>query len=131
MDILVPMDGSECSLRALNTAIEIATACTGTLDVVHFTDVHTDATDELLEVIETTLEDTPIQSSVDVVTDVRVSEPRSSTHIGRRIVELVEEQQYDHVIMGHHGTGVVGELILGSTAKTVIEDSEVPVTTVP
>lgn len=131
MDVVVPIDGSECSRRALRHAVDVVTACTGSIDVVHFTDIHNETTDDVIETAETILTTAGVEGETEVITDIRVSEPRSSTHIGRRVLQLVEDREYDHVIMGHHGTGVVGELILGSTAKTVIEAGEVPVTVIP
>jgi len=131
MRILIPMDGSDCSQRALEYAVQLGEMYSGTLDVIHFTDVRTDATDELLNAIDELLGETHVECHVEVRTDIRLSEPRSSTHIGRRILELVDEKGYDHVIMGHHGTGAVGELVLGSAAKTVLKAGAVPVTVVP
>ena len=131
MDVLVPIDGSECSRRALRHAGDVITACTGRIDVVHFTDIHNEATDDVIEAAEAILTTAGVEGETEVVSDVRVSKPRSSTHIERRILNFVDDRGYDHVVMGHHGTGVVGELILGSTAKTVIEAGEVPVTVVP
>lgn len=125
------MDGSDCSRRALNHAIQLGEAYDGRLDIVHFTDMQTDTTAELLERIDDRLSETDLEYDVEVRTDTRLSDPRSSTHIGRLILEMVENREPDLVIMGHHGTGIVGELILGSTAKTVVEAGEIPVTVVP
>lgn len=33
--------------------------------------------------------------------------------------------------MGHHGTGAIGRVILGSTAETVVQGTETPVTVIP
>lgn len=125
------MDGSECSRRALRHAVDVITVCSGTLDVVHLTDIRTEATDDVIEAAEEILSMAGVEGETEVITDIRVSEPRSSTHIGKRVLQLVDDREYDHVIMGHHGTGVAAELILGSTAKTVIEAGEVPVTVIP
>ncbi|MFB6142841.1 MAG: universal stress protein [Halorientalis sp.] len=131
MEVLVPMDGSACSRRALEHAVGLVAASGGRVDVVHFTDVPTDATDELLARAEEILADAGVEWETEVVTDVRLSEPRSATHVGRRILERVEDGDYDLVVLGHHGTGVVGELLLGSTARTVVDARAVPVTVVP
>lgn len=131
MHILVPIDGSDCSHRALKHAVQLGETCGGTLDIVHFTGVHTGATDELLDAIDNLFGEFNVESRVEVRTGIRMSEPRSSTHIGRLILDMVENQGCDQVVMGHHGTGVIGELILGSAAKTVVEAGEIPVTVVP
>ena len=131
MYVLVPIDGSECSRRALRHAVDVVTACTGRISVVHFTDIRTEATDDVIEAAEEVLTTAGIEAETEVIRDTRVSEPRSSTHIGKRVLQLVDDRKYDHVVMGHHGTGVAAELLLGSTAKTVIEAGEVPVTVIP
>lgn len=131
MHVLVPIDGSECSRRALRHAVDVVTARTGRIDVVHFTDIRTEATDDVIEAAEEIFTTAGVEGETEIITDTQVSKPRSSTHIGKRVLQLVDDREYDHVIMGHHGTGAVGELILGSTAKTVIEAGTVPVTVVP
>ncbi|ELY72185.1 UspA domain-containing protein [Natrinema pallidum DSM 3751] len=99
--------------------------------MVHFTDIRTEATDDVIEAAEEIFTTAGVEGETEIITDTQVSKPRSSTHIGKRVLQLVDDREYDHVIMGHHGTGAVGELILGSTAKTVIEAGTVPVTVVP
>lgn len=44
---------------------------------------------------------------------------------------MVAEEGYDHVVMGHHGSGMVDRAMLGSAAETVVDAKEVPVTIVP
>lgn len=131
MQVLVPVDGSECSRRALEYAFALAADRGGSVDVVHFTDSRDAATDELLDTVADLRAAADVPGETEVIPDIRVSEPRSSTHIGRQVLLLVDEGGYDHVVMGHHGTGVVESLLLGSTAETVVEAGAVPVTVVP
>jgi nucleotide-binding universal stress UspA family protein len=44
---------------------------------------------------------------------------------------MATEQDFDHVVMGHHGSGAVERAILGSAAETVLRAEEFPVTVVP
>lgn len=129
MSVLVPIDGSECSVRALEFALEFARRFETDLDVVHVTDHRTDATQDLVERANTLLADSGIDADIEIVIDSQTF--RSSDRIGKQILHLVESRDYDHVIMGHHGTGVVGRAILGSAAETVVQGVDVPVTTVP
>lgn len=131
MHVLVPMDPSECSHRALEYAVELATLRGDTVDVVHYTDSRDEQTEQLVEDAEATLADADIDGEVTVVSDVRLSDPRPSSHIGRRILKLVDSEGYDQVVLGHHGTGLVGKFILGSTVETVIENADVPTVVVP
>ena len=47
-----------------------------------------------------------------------------------RILDYVKDQAIDLVVMGTHGRGTVGHLLLGSVAERVIRHSTVPVLTV-
>jgi nucleotide-binding universal stress UspA family protein len=43
-------------------------------------------------------------------------------------VPFAEDGSYDHVVMGHHGSGTVGRAILGSADETVVRAESLPVT---
>ncbi|MCO8246186.1 universal stress protein [Haladaptatus sp. AB643] len=131
MEILAPVDGSECSMRALDFAIEFARRYDADLSVVHFTDVRGEDTDRLQTRIDEKLADSGVESDTSVSVDVHLASLKVSDRIGKDIIAVVEDDDYDHVVMGHHGTGRIGAFLLGSAAKTVLESCDVPVTTVP
>lgn len=131
MEVLVPVDGSDCSFRALEFAIDFARRYDGSLHVVHLTDSPTEADDAVIERARATLDEHGVDESPELLTDLDLSDPRYANHVGKTIVRLVEERGYDHVVMGHHGSGGVGRLILGSAAGTVVRTSEVPTTVIP
>jgi nucleotide-binding universal stress UspA family protein len=57
----------------------------------------------------------------------------TSTAIGApvdRILDYIEQEHIDMVIIGTHGRGAVGHLLLGSVAERVVRRSPVPVLTV-
>lgn len=130
MDILVPVDGSDPSERALRFAAEMAERYEGSLHAVHVTDVETDATEEIIERVEDVLGEEGVTDTPEVEIDARLSF-QPANQIGENVLELVEERGYDHVVMGHHGTGTVDRMILGSAAETVMRAGSVPVTVVP
>ncbi|NEU59093.1 universal stress protein [Halorussus sp. MSC15.2] len=130
MDILVPIDGSECSFRALDFAIEFARRFEASLHVVHITDVETDATDDILDRARERLDEAGVTDEPEVSTDVDLSF-RPAERVGKDILELVDERSYDHVVMGHHGGSTIDRAILGSAAHTVVQEEAVPVTIVP
>jgi len=131
MKILAPVDGSECSMRALGFAAEVAVRFDATLDVVHFTDAPGDDTERLQAQVSNVLEAEGLDGDAEVIGDVRLGNLKASDQVGKDILELVEEREYDHVVMGHHGTGRLGELLLGSAANTVSKSGDVPTTIVP
>lgn len=135
MKILAPIDGSDCSFRALRFAAQFTIAYDATLDVVHFVDQDADRereeTQDLIERAETILEEEGLENEPEVVTDVWITDYRYANRIGKDILRIAKEDEYDHVVMGHHGTGVVGRVLLGSAAETVVRAAEVPVSIIP
>ncbi len=130
MRILVPVDGSDCSERALRFAADMARRYEGTLRVVHITDVETEATEMIMDRARGVLADEGVDSEPSVSIDVQLTF-HGSGRIGNDIIELATTQDFDHIVMGHHGAGAVDQLLLGSVAKTVINAHELPVTIVP
>lgn len=134
MNILAPIDGSECSFRALRFAAQFATRYGASLDVVHFVDQDIDKereeTRELIERAETILAEEGIPDEPEVVTDVWITDYRYANRIGKDILEMADED-YDHIVMGHHGMGTIGRVVLGSAAETVVRAAKVSVTVIP
>ncbi|MFB6073590.1 MAG: universal stress protein [Haloarculaceae archaeon] len=131
MNVLVPIDGSDCSFRALEFATEFAKRYDGRLHVVHITDHHGRETDAVLEDARDLLEEADVADDPEVVIDLGMSKPKYADRVGKDILERVENEGYDHVVMGHHGTGRIGRALLGSAAETVVRAAEVPSTVVP
>lgn len=129
MQVLVPMDSSDCSFRALEFATAFARSHDADLDVVHLTDHRTESTADLVERARAVLEREGFEADVDVVIDAQRF--RASSHIGKDILELADDRDVDHVVMGHHGTGALGRALLGSAAETVVRSADVPVTVIP
>ena len=130
MRVLVPVDGSESSERALRFAADLIRGIDGELDVVHVTDVETEATEQLLERAREILAEEGVDDVPEVEIDLNLTF-RGADQVGKDILAIVEEEGYDHVVMGHHGSGAVDRLILGSAAETVLRSGDVPVTVVP
>lgn len=130
MDVLVPVDGSDPSERALRFAAGFARRFDASLQVVHVTDTETDATDQVIERGREILSEEGIEANPEISIDVNLGF-RVADQVGQNIVEMVEAEGYDHVVMGHHGSGVVDRAILGSAAETVVDANAVPVTIVP
>jgi nucleotide-binding universal stress UspA family protein len=129
MDVLVPMDGSERSRDALRFAADFANRYEGSVHVVHVTDHPGELEDQIEENARQILEEAGLED--DPETRINVTKFRWSNRVGKEIVKLAEEDGYDHIVMGHHGTGALGRAILGSAAETVVRSSTIPVTIVP
>lgn len=131
MDVLVPIDGSECSFRALRFAAGFVRRYEADIQVVHVTDVRGEDTEELIERANTVLADEGVEGEPDVVIDVRVSERGYASRVGKDVLGMIDDEGYDHVVMGHHGQGAIGRIVIGSAAEEVVRGTDVPVTVVP
>ncbi len=131
MKILAPIDGSACSFRALRFAADLTRRYDGQLDVIHITDYEGEQTEELIERAETILMEEGIVETPEVKSDLRMSKPRYADRVGKDILDIVEEEGHDHVVMGHHGSGAIGRMIIGSAAETVIRATDTPATIIP
>ncbi|MEJ7931508.1 universal stress protein [Ramlibacter sp. AN1015] len=48
-------------------------------------------------------------------------------HVGETIAEYAEQGGYDLILMGSHGHGALGRLVMGSVASRVLSHCKVPV----
>lgn len=125
MTFLVPIDGSECSFRALEFALDMGERFDTDVHVIHLTDAEDEDTAALVERASEYVD----ADDVEVLTDA--ASVRDYDEVGRAILELCEARGYDHVVMGRHGRGVIERAVLGSASETVVESDDVRVTVVP
>jgi len=134
--ILIPVDGSDYALRAVKYASSMVKG--GTAAQIHLLNVQehldgkiqaylslekikaieTAAADEVLNPVKRILE----QAEVPYIASTRIGP------IAKSIVDYVQEQKCDCIVMGTHGRGALGNLILGSIMNKVIHLVHVPVT---
>jgi len=147
--ILVPLDGSEHSLRALETAIQIAKKFDAGVTLIH---VYSVTVAPIIMPEPTTL--TP--SGVPVVTPAEVSKMvEAAREVGNRILtdgeqkvksetiqvdtvlkegntvqeitKVANEGKFDLIVMGVRGISRLRELLVGSVSEGVIKHSSCPV----
>ncbi|MDZ5811695.1 universal stress protein [Halorubrum sp. AD140] len=131
MRVLAPIDGSKCSFRALAFATEFTSRFEGSLHVIHITDYEGEAKQDLLDRAKSMLTKAGIEGDPEIIPITQMASPRYANRVGSLILDVAAERDYDHVIMGHHGTGRLGQAFLGSAAKTVVGADEIPVTIIP
>ena len=136
--ILVPTDGSPGVERAVEHAVDLASAHGAALKAVYVVNTASFATlpmetswegmgDMLREDGASALQRArQIAEAVGVPIEIHLLEGSPS----REIVRFAEKEGVDLVVMGTHGRGGIDRLLLGSVAERVVRSSKVPVLTV-
>ena len=131
--ILVAVDHSEISDRAVIAARDLAVLSHGEVWVLHLREREVAVKTGVLTVDETTEEaNAQVAASVEVLTQAGVKahgEIRNTIfgYAAREIVSDAEEISADVIVMGSRGRGDLTGLLLGSTAHKVIHLSHRPV----
>ena len=131
MHVLVPIDGSESSFNALEFGATFAREFEADLDVVHITDEHTAETEELFERARNLLRAIGIEAEPEAVLDDVVTESEAARKVGRRLIEIAEQRDYNHIVMGRESGGRLERFVVGSASETLVEESDLPLTLVP
>jgi nucleotide-binding universal stress UspA family protein len=137
--LLVPVDGSETSLRGLGEAIRLAKNQNATLRLLHV--VHdflvagghgaavytTQLRKDLCERGEEILKDAAgIARQQGVEGETKLVETPSGS-VGAMIVEHAEKWPADLIVIGTHGRRGIRRLVMGSDAEYVVRTTPVPV----
>ena len=137
--ILVAIDFSPASRRALRYATDLAIQTGALLDAVHV----------ITPVIPLAVGPEPVVAGAALMVDERREVEREleawcedgraegitcKVHLkegdpATKILECVEELYADHLVLGAHGHGALQEFLLGSVARDVQKRARVPVTT--
>ncbi len=142
--ILVPVDYSAHSLKAVGYAAELAQKLGASLDIVHVWDRPTYISDAILvghgadqrslaEMIRENAQNDMKEflSKVVLATGVKTTDRLLSGDPATVILQELDRDKYDLVVMGTHGRGGLAHLLLGSVAEKLVRHSKVPVLTVP
>ena len=131
--ILVAVDHSEISDRAVVAARDLAVLSKGEVWVLHLRERETGVKTGALTIDETTQDaNAQVAASVEVLTEAGVKthgEVRNTIFglAAREIVNDAIEVDADVIVMGSRGRGDIAGLLLGSTAHKVIHLSDRPV----
>ncbi len=115
--ILVPVDGSELSLRALELALDLARRYGSRITVLHVKPIGA-SEKQVLDKVKERIENKGIPVSI----KVREINPVKES-IAKKILDELAEESYDIVVLGARGLTVSEELNIGSTALTVAINS--------
>jgi nucleotide-binding universal stress UspA family protein len=135
--ILVPIDGSENSIRAFNYALYLSKNLNGEITTLHVADapptvyIQSQKTlDELLEKYAKGRNKIFIEYQglaekedikIKIKTELALGDP------GKEIIKFSLKNQSDVIVMGNRGIGHLKEMFLGSVSSMVIRDTKCPV----
>lgn len=137
--ILVPTDFSACSDAAVRYARALCEAFDAELHLLHVVqDPYTQpwAAEAFPTPLGEMLEQWQQQARDRLATllpDEETARSRMATVVGSPSLEIVryaEEQQIDLIVIGTHGRGPIGHMLLGSVAEKIVRKSPCPVLTV-
>jgi nucleotide-binding universal stress UspA family protein len=139
--ILIPTDFSELSESALNVGISIAKRQSAEITVMHVLDnfssfqpseilvpefqLYPDLVITMESKINELAEKIHKESGIKITGKMRVGNPSD------RICQLADEENFNLIVMGSHGTSGLKEFFIGSEAFRVIKNAPCPVLTVP
>jgi nucleotide-binding universal stress UspA family protein len=140
MKLLVPVDGSGASMRALRAAVGLARLVAGSsLHLMHAYEVP-QIYDELAEHIAREDVEGLVRRDAEALLDraegevqdsgVRYTREALAGPIAQTIVTYAEDVGCDAIVMGRHGK-TLGEHFAGSVALKILQASKLPVMLVP
>src|SRR5688500_8616466 len=142
--LLVPVDYSEQSRRALEYAGQLARAFTATLDIVHCFDRPSYVSDDVFieregkrrPLVEVLREDAEREMDQFLAGSKLPEGITVSSHLiggdpAGAVCERLRDHDYDVVVIGTSGKTGVRQLLLGSVAARLVRLSPVPVLTIP
>jgi nucleotide-binding universal stress UspA family protein len=132
-NILVAMDGSEASQRALSQAVDLAKLCNAKLHTIYvvetglFSSLPMEGTVEIMYSVlekegDEVMEKAKVYAtgkSITVITHMKQG------HAGSEILALAEEEKSDLIIVGSHGKSNTDRLLIGSVSTFVVTHSTV------
>ena len=136
--LLVPVDFSDASKRALSTALNLAGELGAEIKVIHIHQVQTQYMiegglyapeldeDELIEKRKMELDKfvEAHKPGVSVAKEVRAGIPETE------ILDIAKEFQADLIVMGTHGRTGLSHLLMGSVTENVLRHTDVPILSV-
>lgn len=133
--LLVPVDGSDASMVAVDEAVALADQIDASIDALYVVDLaayHGFTTEDVaIEALENDgeaaladVEERCRRHDVSVTTAMEIGHPADE------IVDYANEEGMDCIVMATHGRRGLGHYLLGSVTERVVRHAHVPVLTV-
>ena len=138
LNILVAIDGSASSSRALEQAIDLARAMNSKLTLItiapplsHYVTLAGVSRETMREELEKWADRILREAAAAIPDDVVAHRVQRSGNAGKKILEEMERVRYDIVVLGSRGRGRAQEGLLGSVNAYLHFHSRVPLLSVP
>ena len=130
--LLVPIDGSDNSFRALDHAIFLSKKITARITALRVIEylplVYVQSQRTMDTILSKYLEESEsiLKKSIDIgeKKGVRIESKLKKGDAASNILNYSKKEDYDTIIMGRRGTGKLRQLVLGSTSTKVLSHSE-------
>lgn len=130
--ILVPLDGSKQSFKALDEAIYIARQCNATISSLHVVSPYPHKWSDLANPLKTRL----FEYAGKMLDRAELVAAKQGIVLHKKIIygdtksgisDFLKHHRFDMVVMGSRGFGPAKEMLLGSTSNAVLHVSKIPV----
>ena len=133
--ILVPVDGSDNSFRALDAALLLSEKLGAKITAIHVMEeipvLHIQSEKLLRELLDAYKKERQVilTKCVKEATGKGISIDTKLLHgnAGSIILDFCEKEKYDIIVMGSRGMGRFRELVLGSVSNKIVHHSTCPV----
>lgn len=131
--ILVPLDGSAVSKRALKEAVAVAKMTKGTITLIH---VYSIGTSLIISSKQEYLRELTLRKAKQILAEGKKLANEEGFEVKtllvegdavEQIVKTSKEGDFNLIVMGARGLGKARELILGSVSHEVIKSAPIPV----
>ncbi|MFQ5475503.1 MAG: universal stress protein [Nitrosopumilus sp.] len=131
-NILVALDGSKNSIRALSNAIQLAKQTDASITGLSVIQAFPTEMGVVRTVVGNALSKhykhfMSIAKMMCTKKDVEFLDVIEYGEEGRTIVSFAQKNNFDLIVIGSRGMGALGKLFLGSTSNYVIHSSKIPV----
>lgn len=130
--ILVPLDGSRSSFKALDEAIYIARQCNSTITGLSVISVYPQNWAEIANPLKTRL----FKDAEEMMCKAEAISARKGIEFHKKvvygdaksdIVDFAVRKKFDVIVIGARGLGPLRNLLLGSVSNSVLHRSKTPV----
>ncbi|MBI5377982.1 MAG: universal stress protein [Thaumarchaeota archaeon] len=137
--ILVPLDGSDNSFRALDTAIFFAKKCDAKIVCLYSVVIIPITEAQMVAPVQFQIEEEKYARKVlekaknlAKQNDIEFSQVINFGNAGYNIIRYAKNKtnKIDLIVIGSRGRGAIKEIFLGSTSNYVLHKSHIPVTVV-